>query len=333
MCGIGLIYSTDGNIPVKLIPVLLLELERRGRDATGIYVYYHDDSFTLMKLPLTASEFVKKAISVGLFENIVKRRPRLILLHTRASTSGSPRYNENNHPLWEVFDNYLIVLVHNGVIRTYGKGYYTTYYHDSFLEDYKKREVDTDLLLAYLRKKYSENKKNKITEKELYEWIIHALEYFNSYGTINTLWHIYPSNIAVICKDSALEGVKVGDNMLVLASTWEILTTALAHVGLKKYEDIGLRRGIWRLDLDKAELKQVKSWERSYTYATSYSTSRTTSTSTYSTYTSIEYNSSRKSEEKKEEEKSDVKEEKKEKKRKRRERFVLPSSDPWMLFL
>lgn len=113
MCGIAGIYLKNRHLKNPHIPTedlldgLLLGIEHRGRDATGmVAVSKEGKNVTFKKEPRPASEF------------IVERPPlppeiKTILLHTRWATKGDPDKNENNHP---VICNSTFV-THNGHIN------------------------------------------------------------------------------------------------------------------------------------------------------------------------------------------------------------------------
>lgn len=88
----------------RLAAALLREGESRGTDASG-YAWISDEGDGVYKKALPGSK-----LHVG---NIPTDATAMIL-HTRASTQGDPKYNENNHPV--ISPGGTIRLVHNGVI-------------------------------------------------------------------------------------------------------------------------------------------------------------------------------------------------------------------------
>jgi len=143
MCGIGAVinYGLTGNELFNLVKQLLLKLETRGKDATGIFMVFEDGSFILRKTWRSASIFVEYLVKIR--DYIPWDKVLYVLLHCRSATSGSPMNNENNHPLYEVLDDDLVVVVHNGKIKKM---------MDDELNKLKKREVDSDYLLTGVRK-------------------------------------------------------------------------------------------------------------------------------------------------------------------------------------
>jgi len=111
MCGIGGVYVLSGEVlgeqDAKRIKQLTVYLEKRGDDATGWY-----DGEKIIKAPLPAHEFIQLIETITPIENYIAGK-RMLLIHTRAYTRGSPLQNKNNHP-FELKD---IVFAHNGMIH------------------------------------------------------------------------------------------------------------------------------------------------------------------------------------------------------------------------
>ena len=109
MCGIAGILHLKGIDPEPVARKMLLALQQRGRDATGMGAIV-DGEFIVAKLPKQASEFIKS----DPYKHFWSKHPKPpIILHTRAATSGSPKNNENNHPL---LSKKGLILTHNGII-------------------------------------------------------------------------------------------------------------------------------------------------------------------------------------------------------------------------
>lgn len=110
MCGIaGFSLSTDttNTDQIKLMKALLLGIENRGRDATGVAWHGVTDADAgevwIHKHNVRASEFVSA---------LELRGARAAIGHTRFGTKGSETVRENNHPV----EHDGVVLTHNGVI-------------------------------------------------------------------------------------------------------------------------------------------------------------------------------------------------------------------------
>lgn len=135
MCGIGSfqLCKEEQACARKLAQNLLRGLQIRGTDASGIA--WHDTQ--------TSETFVQKHnCNGGLMASYLdKTIGRTAIIHTRYATLGSPKNNDNNHPI----DVNGVVGVHNGHI---------TNHNDLFLKvkGYKRKgQVDSEAAFAYLR--------------------------------------------------------------------------------------------------------------------------------------------------------------------------------------
>jgi predicted glutamine amidotransferase len=86
-------------------------MEDGGKDATGIAFIMPDD-IVYSKQKGTASEVISTTFEQDIEQ--YSNKANAIILHTRASTHGSPNDNNNNHPI--LGDKY--ILVHNGIVHT-----------------------------------------------------------------------------------------------------------------------------------------------------------------------------------------------------------------------
>jgi hypothetical protein len=111
MCGIAGFYVRDRRkrprfAAGELANALLLSIESRGKDATGILAYGgNGGSLQMDKLAVKASDFVRR-------RQLFASRPRAVLCHTRAATQGDATWPENNHPV--VYGTTLGI--HNGIV-------------------------------------------------------------------------------------------------------------------------------------------------------------------------------------------------------------------------
>lgn len=108
MCGIAGYYTINGKEPscsAKQLERLLLALQSRGKDATGIY-WETEEQGNILKLPIEASRFIK------LVNWPEVRASSVCLLHCRLATQGSPKHPFNNHPLQRGNN----IVIHNGII-------------------------------------------------------------------------------------------------------------------------------------------------------------------------------------------------------------------------
>ena len=89
----------------KILSVLSVACEERGTDATGI-AYNSGGSLKVYKRPLPAHLLWFKV-----YENT-----NLVMGHTRMTTQGSERFNQNNHPFSGQVGCTNFALAHNGVL-------------------------------------------------------------------------------------------------------------------------------------------------------------------------------------------------------------------------
>ena len=105
MCSLFGIYDYRGALNGyqrnKAVNVLAREAETRGKDATGI-AYNHKGKMVIFKKALPAHK-MRFRIPFG---------TRVVMGHTRLTTQGSEKNNENNHP----FCSRNFALAHNGVL-------------------------------------------------------------------------------------------------------------------------------------------------------------------------------------------------------------------------
>lgn len=90
---------------------LLRYNERRGRDATGIYIADKSGIGKILKAPVSAMYLTESLEYQNAIQEISNRTVALIG-HTRWKTVGTPMANENNHPLSTMH----CVGTHNGTI-------------------------------------------------------------------------------------------------------------------------------------------------------------------------------------------------------------------------
>jgi len=108
MCGIAG-YCLDRKEAKRintsdLTAQLLLDIEHRGTDATGIaYISTKTGKKVLIKSPITATDFIKSNLNRCKYANTV-------ITHTRYATQGSPTNSHNNHPI----SRGQVTLTHNG---------------------------------------------------------------------------------------------------------------------------------------------------------------------------------------------------------------------------
>lgn len=142
MCGIGGIRRF-GPEPIErsAIEILLCALQRRGTHATGIALQNPGGEIQVLKKDVPAWDFVSGKPFEAFIEEHLNDETVIVTLHTRAATKGSPKDNDNNHPLFTGNT----AVVHNGMIRN----------DDELFRDLKLKrsgQVDSDILRAILDK-------------------------------------------------------------------------------------------------------------------------------------------------------------------------------------
>ncbi|KKM91643.1 hypothetical protein LCGC14_1226520 [marine sediment metagenome] len=107
MCGIA---GVIGKIDTDELELLLLSLQRRGSDATGVAIT-GGDGFQVIKAGMPADLFVENKTFHSEINRATKTA-RVALLHTRQATHGDPQLNYNNHPI----STERSIIIHNGVV-------------------------------------------------------------------------------------------------------------------------------------------------------------------------------------------------------------------------
>jgi len=111
MCGIAGFSLSSADLalmrPANLAKHLVLNIEHRGKDATGMSWTDRNGQVWFNKQPITATKFVQQS-----FHQEVERDVATCIIHTRAATQGTTRNPDNNHPI--IVEN--VIGVHNGII-------------------------------------------------------------------------------------------------------------------------------------------------------------------------------------------------------------------------
>ena len=109
MCCLFGILDYGGKLSRKektrILSVLSVACEERGRDATGI-AYNTGGSLKVYKRPLPAH-----LLWFRIFEDT-----NVVMGHTRMTTQGSEKFNQNNHPFAAKAGDTTFALAHNGVL-------------------------------------------------------------------------------------------------------------------------------------------------------------------------------------------------------------------------
>lgn len=138
MCGIaGFSLSKQAQemkISRRLAKALLLDIESRGRDATGFAFRDSTGAIQVHKTDTNAAKFVRNRLTLP-------KRADTAILHTRMWTQGSPSVNDNNHPI----RSGSIVGVHNGWLQNDH-----TLWGTLLTPSLRNAEVDSEVIFALL---------------------------------------------------------------------------------------------------------------------------------------------------------------------------------------
>lgn len=154
MCGIAGFFTWDESIDnekkdsvYSISQSLFEQTKSRGTDAAGFsYINKYNELVTI-KGPVVSDVLVKDRK----FTKLKEEMPRMLIMHCRAATTGSPVDNFNNHPI--VADKRLSV-IHNGVISN----------HTALKAKYAlpaKGEVDSEVIPMMMIKNLNDLTKGK----------------------------------------------------------------------------------------------------------------------------------------------------------------------------
>ena len=142
MCGIGGIRRFGKDPILKdQVDLLMVGLQSRGIDASGIALQNGGGKLHLLKNDIPAWQFVTSKPYETFLKEHLTDETNIVILHTRMATKGSPVKQNNNHPM---FHNKTAV-VHNGVITN----------DDNLFRELnlpRYAETDSDILRAILDK-------------------------------------------------------------------------------------------------------------------------------------------------------------------------------------
>ena len=196
------------------IQALLLAIEYRGNHATGMAAFGSAGEIAVHKSDKPAWEFLKDKSTDKWIDEELEKKPETVLLHTRAATQGSPRKNENNHPMFA--GN--ATVIHNGMISN----------DDWLFQDLKlerKAETDSDIIRAI------------IDEEGITKKAIRTMNRMSGSAAISCVHPKYPGKLLLARSGNPLVYC-VSDSGLFM---WASVKEALHHAQRQWTE----RLGIW----------------------------------------------------------------------------------------
>lgn len=209
--------SFSGKQKTRMLSVLARECEVRGTDATGIAYLYHD-GIQVYKRPWPARRMRFR----------IPNEVSVVMGHTRMTTQGSAKKNQNNHPWLGHVLGGEFALAHNGVL-----------YNDTILRrscQLPKTNVETD---SYVAVQLIEKK--KALDFSSLRYMAETVEgsfCFTVLDEKKQLWLVKGDNPLCLYHYPKL-------GLYLYASTEEILTRAISKmsVALGKPEKVDLSMG------------------------------------------------------------------------------------------
>ena len=211
MCSLFGWLDYQGVVPHKVLRKLTQSLavaaEERGTDASGIS-YVRDGQIVIYKRPKAAHKLHFNP----------PEGTRVVLGHTRMTTQGSEKNNQNNHPFYGNTGETAFAFAHNGIL-----------YNDKELRKEKQlpvTDIETDSYVA-VQLIESQCKLDFDSLRYMAE-AVHGSFTFSVLDDKNTLYLIKGSNPLCLLHFAYL-------GLYVYASTESIMQKALKHVGLHKF--------------------------------------------------------------------------------------------------
>lgn len=211
MCAIfGLLdygNTLTGKERHQVLEILAQTCEVRGTDATG-FAYFDNSSLVIQKRPKRASK-MKFYVPDG---------ARFVMGHTRMTTQGSEKRNQNNHPFAGSIGNRAFALAHNGVLH-----------NDAQLRktyQLPKTKIETD---SYVAVQLLEQEKS--LNFSAFKHMAERLEgtFTMTALTKEALYIVKGNNPVCLYHFPTLR-------LYLYASTEEILNLALSSIGLDEFE-------------------------------------------------------------------------------------------------
>ena len=224
MCGLFGLIDYKGSFSArqkeKIIKILSAECEVRGTDAAGVS-YVENGEIKIYKHPLPAHKIKFR----------FKNNPSVIMGHTRMTTQGNQKFNQNNHPFYS--EKLKFALAHNGVIN-----------NDKKLrksEKLPRTNIETD---SYIAVQLIENKGT--LNLETLKFMAEKVEGSFCFTLLDK-----HNNFYIVKGNNPIAVYDFGD-FYIYASTEDILNKALKRLKMKfKYSEITLSQGdILKLSAD-----------------------------------------------------------------------------------
>lgn len=198
MCGIaGMHRRGDRQVPKlgRLTDALLLAIEYRGRDATGMLTMLPNGKVQVQRTVTPARRFVQK-------RKAIRNEVRTVLLHTRFATVGDPDDVRNAHPQI----NGHCAAVHNGTI----------YNHRELFDAFgmkRHAEVDSEVIPALLTFAGWENAAD-------------AIDLFDGGAAFAAVSDEHPDEVILARTEGYPLAVYATPDFIVWASTREVIESA-----------------------------------------------------------------------------------------------------------
>lgn len=221
MCSLYGWLDYQGVVPHKILKKLTQSLaneaEERGTDASGIS-YVRDNEIVIYKRPRPAHKL----------HFCPPEGTRALMGHTRMTTQGSEKNNQNNHPFLGTTGDISWSLAHNGCL-----------YNDASLRKEKKlpvTSIETDSYIA-VQLIESQHKLDFDSLRYMAE-SVHGSFTFSLLDENNSLYFVKGSNPLCLLHFKSL-------GLYVYASTESIMKAALRRLGLNKFaaEKIDVNEG------------------------------------------------------------------------------------------
>lgn len=238
MCGIAG-YSLSPNVRInskRIARAMLLEIEKRGRDATGFAYLDPTGEFQVHKSDLPAHVFVNRRLCVP-------KQARTVIMHTRFATQGDPRWNANNHPI----PAGSVVGVHNGHVSNDDQLFAQMQHWVG--RDVRVAQVDSEAAFALLG--FIDQ---PITESlELIRGGA-ALAWLDRTDTLPNTLHLARLNSSPMCVATTKDG------SLFFASTEETVLLGVKAAGLRVNDIMLLKEGVY-LTVNHGEILSIEEFK------------------------------------------------------------------------